>query len=313
MTRFRRTTNQLGSLFIKYKSRRRFPRMSRRFVRRVNDAIHMPQVIKTTGQTQIESLTDRCAYATFEVGTAGTLLDRVFHDAYANAITYAYQDPTGSLANSRALFFQVHVLKWATTLTFTNTNNHRSTLVFTEAIPRHDIPYGTSYSITPAWCIGESTSGALPEQSLPQPLANQWNFTPYMSPQLVHNYKLGNVKKVVLEPGSSTTVSIGVNNFTYTKQFDYQPSMYAARRGSAKYLIVKLTGPEATSETSLEANIIGTAQVRVRSTTTVQFRPLPSTRPIIDYDVPVNALYTNPISMNEQIGQPQVSENLNSF
>jgi len=296
-TGIKRTIAVGSTLYGKYTNRKRYPRTSRRFARKVSDCLLHPLILRREQVQAISTVPNKCEWFSLSCGEA-TDLPLVFRNAHANAFGYSVTDPgISSILDARANFFKVHVISMKNYFHMTNTSNARVSLYAYSVRPRGDIPWARPGPL--ASLVGHDTSRDLPYFGQPQMSHQDYRFTPYMSPALCHYYKITGVKKIVLEPGMDTNMSVVVNNFYASVEADYyvdavHDPVYRARKYS-RYLIFKIHGQEATD--NLIANptslFIGDAQLRVRSQFHVEFRNVPDARKIIDYPAITYPTYTH--------------------
>lgn len=269
----------------KYKSRKRYPRLSKRFQKKVMDVLNHPMYYKVESLDNINAPTADIAYwAEFDLGHTEDL-SKVFAEAYRNADAFNIADPnSGGLANPLAYMFKVHVLSSHKVMTFTNTSEMNLDFTFYEIVPRYDL---NALQYGPLDVLGASGEDGDMLDTLADPAPSSltisdYRMTPYKCPVLTMNYKIMGVKKNTVLPGASVTVKLCNYDYYITNVLDNQTvhsSAFDKRRKIYKALLVKVLGQEAQNATSGLPRF-GKVHFRQRVQTQYEFRVAPDQRKI---------------------------------
>lgn len=268
----------------KYTSRKRAPRMSKRFFNKVQDAITKPQVIRQTFHGRDLIPTDGQVWNMVAIGfNDGALLSTVIQTAYNSAAGYKVADPnTSTVLSPLSLWFKVHIEKWNVETMITNTSLSRIQLTFYHIVPRVWVP--TEIGSPAVWTNHDE--GILLTSTGSQAQSTSVDFTPYQSGMFPHYWKIIGTTTHTIAPGGQHRFTVEMNNFTVTNghdnldSYNNTASTFYARPGKSKCVMWRAHGCEATDIATGATTYFAPAEYRVKNITNIQFRPVSSNRPI---------------------------------
>lgn len=321
-TSYKRTSAPVDKqLFIKYGSRRRYPRSSRRFEKKVADIISKPIRIIAEQITNISAVTDVNAKYWSNIGTYGDY-SSLFAKLFANADDFNTQDihngiPAATIYNVSATVLRLHLLEYKRTLSFTNTSTTPVNMTSYSFTPRYAISSipaaGSPSSLRPDDIINnETTSGTLLATTT-SIAASDPRYTPYMCPTFLQFYKILGVKKSIINPGGTVHITQVLRDVTVSNIVAGPPGQYYLLPGKSKSLMVKFYGIEGTRTDDTSKSLLSAPYLRCRQYDVITVRKGHDIREIAyEYpNVPTLTTNNNVTFINELQGTKVAAQSVN--
>jgi len=132
----------------------------------------------------------------------------------------------------------IKIRKFIKRCTCINSSTNKIHVEVYTCTPRFDNHHGTPFDLL----ANDQNGNLLNGTPIKETLSSNVNFSPFMCPFLLRDYRVSRPRKFTVAAGGKFVMSISNGNYTITPGADFYPSTLVAKQYQAKYLLVKCYG-----------------------------------------------------------------------